>query len=176
LVLTGKALVATPGPADKLIAVAKASNELTIEAWVRPENASQRAAYIVTLSANARERNVRLRQDRKRYQVYLRTTQPDDASTDRALRAGEVATGTLSHLVYTRDGSGQARFDLNSVQVGDGHVEGKLSNWDDGYRLGLGNELTGTKPWQGELHLVAIYNRALSPEEVAQNYDAGAGT
>ena len=65
-------------------------------------------------------------------------------------------------------------FYVNGVQVGHRKVPGDFSNWDDGYRLGLGNEFTGDRPWQGEWHLVAIYNRALDPAEVKQNYNAGA--
>jgi hypothetical protein len=176
LALTGKALVATPGRATKLIQAAKASNELTIEAWVKPANARQRAARIVTLSANAHERNFALEQDGNRYQVYLRTIRTDDVGTGTALNVGEVATEAVSHLVYTRDVSGQARFYLNGVEVGHREVAGSFSNWDDGYRFGLGNEISGEQHWEGELRLVAIYNRALGPNEVAQNYGAGAGT
>jgi hypothetical protein len=176
LALTRKAAVATLGPASKLIQAAKASNELTIEAWVKPANARQRAARIVTLSAKPRERNFALEQDGDRYQVYLRTRQTDDVGTGTALEAGKVATDSLSHLVYARDVSGKARFYLNGVEVGHREAAGDFSNWDDGYRFGLGNEISGEQPWEGEVHLVAIYDRALGPAEVAQNHRAGAGT
>jgi hypothetical protein len=175
LALTGKGLVATPGRATKLIQAAKASNQLTIEAWVKPAKAQQRAARIVTLSAKPRERNFALEQDGNRYQVYLRTTQTDDYGSGTALKAGEVATEAASHLVYTRDVSGQARFYLDGAEVGHREVAGGFSKWDDGYRFGLGNEIIGEQPWEGELHLVAVYNRALSATEVARNFGAGAG-
>jgi hypothetical protein len=51
-------------------------------------------------------------------------------------------------------------------------VEGELSSWNDAYRLALGNELNGGRPWTGELHLVAIFDRALNPTEIAQNFSA----
>ena len=41
-------------------------------------------------------------------------------------------------------------------------VAGKLSGWDRNFRLSLANELTGDRPWLGELDLVAIYDRALT--------------
>lgn len=47
------------------------------------------------------------------------------------------------------------------------------ANWDDGYRLLLGNETTGDRPWVGTLHLVARYERALIEAEVTQNFNAG---
>ena len=33
--------------------------------------------------------------------------------------------------------------------------------------------LTGDRPWLGELHLVAIFSRALSHGEIQQNFTAG---
>lgn len=176
LALTGKGLVATPVPATKLIQAAQASNELTIEAWVKPGEAQQRAARIVTLSAKPRFRNFALEQDGDRYQVYLRTDQTDHYGTGTALEAGKVATDAVSHLVYTRDASGQARFYLNGVAVGQREVAGSFSPWDNDYHFGLGNEISGEQPWEGEVHLVAIYNRALGATEVARNYGAGTGS
>ncbi|MCA9070026.1 MAG: DUF1595 domain-containing protein, partial [Planctomycetaceae bacterium] len=49
-----------------------------------------------------------------------------------------------------------------------------LTNWKDSYRLALANELTGDRPWEGTFYLVALYRRALTPQEVEQNFKAGA--
>lgn len=38
----------------------------------------------------------------------------------------------------------------------------------------VATELTGDRPWRGELYLAAVYDRALSAEEVSQNIKAGA--
>ena len=77
-------------------------------------------------------------------------------------------------MVYTRDGAGNVRVYINGRQDASKKVAGKLSNWNDGFRLVLANELTGDRPWLGELRLVAIYGRALAPREVKQNFKAGA--
>ena len=42
----------------------------------------------------------------------------------------------------------------------------------DEYLFYLGNEGTTDRPWLGEYHLVAIYNRALSDQEILQNFKA----
>ncbi|MBN1669817.1 MAG: FecR domain-containing protein [Kiritimatiellae bacterium] len=50
--------------------------------------------------------------------------------------------------------------------------EGKRA-WDPGYTFGLGNRTTSLdRGWQGAVYLVAVYSRALSPEEVQRNYRA----
>ena len=54
-----------------------------------------------------------------------------------------------------------------------GTIAGDLSNWDDTYPLSLANEADGIRPWLGELHLVAFYDRALDANEVSQNFSAG---
>jgi hypothetical protein len=76
-------------------------------------------------------------------------------------------------VVYTRDASGEARIYVNGVERGSGTVGGDFSNWNESYRLALTNELTEDRPWLGEFHLVAIFNRALSQDEVSQNFNAG---
>ena len=39
----------------------------------------------------------------------------------------------------------------------------------------LGNEVSGNRNWMGVIRLVAVFNRALTPEQVEQNFDAGVG-
>lgn len=48
-----------------------------------------------------------------------------------------------------------------------------FSNWDPSFRLFLGNEGSADRAWRGAMYLVAIYNRALSPEEVRMNFSDG---
>jgi VanZ family protein len=51
---------------------------------------------------------------------------------------------------------------------------GELSTWAADHRLVLGNELTGDRPWLGRLERVVLYDRPLSPAEVAEHHAAGA--
>jgi glycopeptide antibiotics resistance protein len=48
-----------------------------------------------------------------------------------------------------------------------------FSNWDPSFTFQLGNEATLNRPWLGKIYLVAIYRRALNPEEVTTNFKAG---
>lgn len=47
-------------------------------------------------------------------------------------------------------------------------VPGDFSNWDNSYFMGIGGELDNSRQWLGEVHRVAIYDRALAAEEVAE--------
>jgi YD repeat-containing protein len=105
--------------------------------------------------------------------VRLRTTDTsNNGIPSLSAPAGSLSTD-LSHVVYTRDASGQARIYVGGAEVVSGTFGGDLSNWDDSYPMLLANEATGTGPWLGELHLVAVYERALTPAEVGRNFDAG---
>ena len=52
-------------------------------------------------------------------------------------------------------------------------VSGKLNKWKSNVHLSLADEIGGGRPWLGEFHLVAIYRRALSVNEIQQNFQAG---
>ena len=41
-----------------------------------------------------------------------------------------------------------------------------FANWGTDFKLVFGNETSGDRPWRGHLYDVAIYDRALAPEEV----------
>ncbi len=94
---------------------------------------------------------------------------------DPALATRGGAAARLSHVVYTRAADGKAAIYINGEAAASGTVPGDLSNWDAGFRLALGNELTNDRPWRGELRLVALYSRALAPREVEMNHRAGPG-
>jgi mono/diheme cytochrome c family protein len=78
--------------------------------------------------------------------------------------------------VYTRDRGGNARIYLQGQAKSSNTVPGNCNSWNPEFRLILANELTGDRPWLGEFHLVAIYGRALSADEVLQNFAAGVKT
>ena len=51
-----------------------------------------------------------------------------------------------------------------------------FSNWDTDYPLQLGNEATLDRPWLGKIFLLAVYDRALSPDEVFANFLEGSSS
>jgi len=166
--------IASRGSATSLIESIRASGELTVEVWCEPRHLNQKGpARIVTLSANASLRNVTVGQDTDHYDVRLRSTTSSDNGIPSLPTPPGSARTQLIHLVYTRTRSGLTRIYGNGQEIVREQFSGDLSTWDPGHRLALANEVDGGRPWLGTLHLVAIYNRALSAREIITNHDAG---
>ena len=49
-----------------------------------------------------------------------------------------------------------------------------FGTWDPHFTFQIGNEATYNKPWLGSIHLVALYSRALTADEVAAYFRQGA--
>ncbi|MCC9640782.1 DUF1592 domain-containing protein [Rhodopirellula sp. JC740] len=161
-------------PAKQLADAIKRTNRLTVEAWVSPANLTQKGpARIVSLSGSSVQRNVTLGQERDRFRIRLRTRRTSDNGIPEN-DAGVKLKTELVHLAVTRDQRGKLRTFVDGKLTAEHPVNGELSNWDDSFALLLANEQTGDRAWLGEFHLVAIYDRDLSPEELRQNFRAGA--
>ena len=179
--------------APKLYEALTDSAALTVEVWVRPAFTGQTGpARIVAYSDPFSDLcNVMIGQDGAEFQTRLRTSTTGNKGRPRRLRTFDLAvTDELTHLVYVFDGdTGEAAFWIDGekrvLEVGgnfvDGDVGGNLSDpgnghdgWDETYTFGLANEDGQlNRPFLGDYHLVAVYDRALSPDEIDQNYDAG---
>ncbi len=97
--------------------------------------------------------------------------QPDE--TFLLAAPGSAVVPRLTHVVYTRDRKGRAVFYLDGKKRAVESVGGDLSAWDGRFCLALCNELTRDRPWLGELYRIAIYDGALSQEEVSRNFQGG---
>ncbi|QEG39109.1 DUF1592 domain-containing protein [Roseimaritima ulvae] len=174
LVAHSPASIVSTTPATKLINSVKRSGEITLEAWIRPANRSQAGpARIVSLSSDTSHRNFTLGQEKDLFDVRLRTSKTDRNGLPSTTSPGKSLRTKLTHVVFTRDSKGRARIYLDGKRVAEKQVAGDFGNWDGNYRLSLANEASGGRPWLGELHLVAIYDLALSGDEVQQNFAAG---
>ena len=84
-----------------------------------------------------------------------------------------VVSTKPTHVVYTRTSRGQATIYVDGKVRGTKTIGGTLKNWNAGYRLALGNEASGDRPWLGTFFRVAIFSRALKPEEVVNQFRSG---
>ncbi|MBX2869101.1 MAG: PQQ-dependent sugar dehydrogenase [Acidiferrobacterales bacterium] len=152
-----------------------ATDAISVEAWVTPANISQDGpSRIVSFSSTITLRNFTLGQIADSYDMRLRTTTTGTNGSSPSLSApASTATTALTHVLYSRDASGNATLYKNGVSQVVGSITGNFSNWASDYQMVLGNEVSGDRPWLGDMHLVAIYCAALTEEEAQQNFAAG---
>jgi hypothetical protein len=175
LTVTSSTLILGEDSPESLVSELHRSNAITLEAWVTPANIAQEGpARIFTLSSGVSARNFTLGQDKNRFDVRLRTTATSDSGTPSLSGASGSASSSLTHLVYVRDAAGLAVLYVNGRESNRQEVGGDLSNWDGAFRLALANEISSDRPWLGTLHLAAVYDRALSVDEIWRNHAAGA--
>ncbi|MDH3848904.1 MAG: LamG domain-containing protein [Gammaproteobacteria bacterium] len=174
----GKAQASTTASA-KLYDIIQESGEFSIEAWVIPANVTQEEARIVSYSAGTTQRNFTLQQTLYDYRFQLRTTETSlngdpELSTP---AADEVLQATLQHVVATYDPINGRRIYVNGSLVSqvDPVPGGTLIDWQREFALVLGNEASGDGLWQGTIRLAAIHRRAMTQEQITQNFDAGVG-
>jgi len=155
------------------------TGQYSVEAWAAPANVNQEEARIVAYSASSTLRNFTMGQTLYSYDFYNRSN-VSDANGSPLLQtsdADEDAQATLQHVVMTYDPVAGRHIYVNGIDTQDldPSAGGSLGDWDDTFALVLGNEPSGDRQWQGVLRMVAIHNRALTPEQVQQNFDAGVG-
>ena len=183
---SGKAQGSTT-TSKKLHDVLQESGEFSIEAWVIPANVTQEMSRIVTYSAGATTLNFTLQQTLYDYNFFLRTDAVDANDMPLTTLNGEpalstpamdeVLQATLQHVVATYDPINGRSIYVNGALVTntDPIPGGTLIDWQDTFALVLGNEASGDGVWEGTFRLAAIHRRALSQEQIVQNFDAGVG-
>jgi len=174
----GKAQASTAN-SKKLHDLITSTGEFSVEAWLTPSNVVQEGpARIITYSAGDNDRNFMLGQTQYNYDFSLRTER-SNANGDPAIStpdADEILQATLQHVVITYNATTGRRIYVNGnlIEIADENIA-PLASWDDSFALILGKEASNQHVWQGDIRLLAIYNRVLTQEQIAQNYDVGVG-
>jgi hypothetical protein len=169
----------TAAASKKLTDLIKSTGEFTIEAWANNANVAQENAYIVSYSAGVNARNFTVAQRMYQYEGFTRSDKTGaNGNPILQTRAADMdAQAALQHVVMTYSPVEGRRFYVNGVYTGDTDAQGggSLADWDDTFALVLGNETSTNRQWEGVLRLVAVHNRALTPAQIQQNFDAGVG-
>lgn len=174
----GKAQAST-ATSKKLHDLITSTGEFSVETWVTPNNVVQEGpARIITYSAGDNDRNFTLGQSQYNYDFMLRNEQ-SSSNGEPALSTPdnvEVLQATLQHVVITFTASEGRKIYVNGklINIIDENIA-PITSWDDSFALILGREASNNQVWQGDIRLVAIYNRALTESQISQNYDVGVG-
>jgi hypothetical protein len=174
----GKAQGTTTG-SKKLSDRIKATGEYSIEVWAAPANVTQEDAYIISYSGGVMSRNVTLAQRAYQYEALARSssTGANGAPSLLTKDTDRDAQASLQHVVLTYDPVNGRRLYVNGNFTGDldPRQGGALSDWDDTFALVLGNETSNNRQWLGVIRFAAVHSRALTLEQIQQNFAAGVG-
>lgn len=155
------------------------TGEYAIEAWVAPGNVTQEGPARIISYSGGNEHNFLIGQTLYNYNAAGRNSNTDGQGMPMlsTADADEDLQATLQHVVVNYDPIEGRRIYVNGVFTDDeDSVEpGHLQNWDDTFPLVLGSNIDGSDPWTGSIRLLAIHSRALSPENIQINFDAGVG-
>jgi len=172
---TSGTIAASDGPATKIIAACKESNELTMEAWVAPDSVGPDPTGtprpIITVSQDEERRNFMLAQTGVAWDMRVRMADTDESGYSGSSIA--PASTQVTHVIYTLDSDGHVTLYANNVARDPIPRGGDLSGWDDGYGLALANGMAEDVPWAGTMHLIAVYCAALTADEVNGNFLVG---
>jgi len=178
-IVAGGSAQATTQTSTKLLNRISVSGQYTVEAWVNPNNVTQTKAYVVSYSGSDMTRNFTLAQDAMQYEGFNRSTNTslNGQPTLMTNANGMFAQAALTHLVMTYDPVNGRRFYVNGNFTGDTDTVsgGALNNWDSTFAFLIGNEVSGDRPWAGDVRFVAVHDIALTQQQVQENYAAGVG-
>jgi len=157
---------------NHLPADCESANAVTLEAWVAPNPANQgtlaQPVFIAGLAKSVTDRDVVLLQADDRWLARVRTGAAD--GTPNLLSMSATATA-WTHLVVVADGDARTLYVNNLSEATT--AGGSLAGWDATVAMNLFEEPQKTRNWRGSIALVALYKRALTAQQVEQNFIAG---
>ncbi|HSA79641.1 MAG TPA: VanZ family protein [Geminicoccaceae bacterium] len=156
----GPGIARTPAPPE-WVAAAMRARELEVQLEVRPLQAKQTGpARIMTLSLDHRHRDFTIAQEGAHLILRLRTPASslngtvDDAPV---ARVPDVFRSMRWVTLRLRIESGQLVLSVNGEVVARRSLPADpFENWDPSYSLALGNELTNSRPWLGEIRRAVV--------------------
>jgi len=181
LEITEPTLVRTKSPVTKLIEACQATDEITLEAWIRPSKPDQSGpARIMTLSQSRTESGALLGQisntENYKYVTRFNTTYTNSYGAPAFSTRESYEEQHIQHVVFTHAANGTEKIYIDGQEVASQTRMGTTSSWRDDYRLELASEVGGERPWLGTYYLAAVYGQALSPQQVQQNYRAASSS
>ncbi|HEY8119837.1 MAG TPA: LamG-like jellyroll fold domain-containing protein [Myxococcota bacterium] len=160
---------------DRIADAQTGSQQYSIEAWLTPANTTQGdpdPSHIFSFG-----NNLRLRQRLYSYQAQQRSVNPNGGGVHQTDPGDQDLQARLQHVVVTYDRYRGRRIyvDARFTDDMDAVAPEALFNWNPGSNVTLGNSLAGDRQWEGQIRLLAIYDRVLPQTQIQQNYDAGVG-
>ena len=154
-----------------------ASGAVTLELWVTPADIVQGTlapGAIFSLGSGPSYCNVRITQVTDHFFGCARTA-ATVLGTERPLPTpAGTAKEAVQHLVLVADRTTRAFYVDGVAHPAPGADAAPMASWNDTFRITVGDEFPiGTGLWRGRIWFAAVYDRALTGDEVRRNRDAG---
>jgi hypothetical protein len=168
--IIGNATIEAAVATTRLATACAATDEVTLELWITPESdtAFGKIAY---LSDGSSELDIGIMQIGSAYIARIRSDLTGTDGVPAIDSADGDAAERLTHVVVTRSDPGERRVyvdgRLRSTSVASGELD-----WIE-RELVIADQANDDDSWFGTYHLMAMYDRALTPTEVARNFAAG---
>lgn len=164
---------------DGLAAAIQKSKQMTVEFWGMPVDTMQDDARVVSYSFDSGHRNFSLMLEYGAIETRIRTdiTGPNGHPMNWLVfgMVPEYPSEPI-HIVWTWSDGAEVLY-YNGAPMAERDDRGNdITTWDNTYNLMIGIEDNNTesrRQFIGEVYMVAIYDMALTAEEVDANYDAG---
>lgn len=151
------------------------SGAVTMEAWIRPASGDQgtvaEPVFAAGLSGNIGQRNIALLQGGTKWVAVVRNSAANIDGTPQIIASVDVVANTMSHVVITADATRRALY-VNNAATNAG-TPSAVSAWDATYPMVLFDEYQHARQWTGRLALLAIFNRALTTDEIQTHWVLG---
>ena len=147
-------------------------NGFTLEVLIKSGNNHHSGhARILSYSQNKSLRNFTLAQSSDKLIIRLRTTNTDLNAIKPHIKIPDVFNRKeLHHIIVTYNFRETRVYIDRKLRLCDDTLAGSFKNWDPSYKLVIGNEADGSKPWLGEIFYAAIYDRAVSEKEIQSKF------
>jgi len=176
IALLGSAQIHSSTANSKVLNAIEASQELSIEVWIKPSADTSNYGAIFTQAGDVTTHNFMFSQSLDGLGVKLRTLDTYAKGEPELFSSADFVKPEITHVTATwRRSEQMIYFYINGELVTSLQRTGKIS-WENlELRIGyeLGSDGFSTHEWQGEIYLAALYHRALTANEVKQNYLAG---
>jgi len=170
---------ASDRPAGKLYDAITTSGELSIATWIRPTVRQQSGpARIVVYGVDDRSTNFALAHGGwitedafSDNMIFRLRTEADPLGLLGlpAVEARDAFQTRLGHYAVTYDGSEVGMYRNGELIQASARAQESFEHWVPSAILALGNEAdTLERPWHGDIHQLAIYDRALDPAQIRQ--------
>jgi hypothetical protein len=151
-----RGIVRTEAP-PAWLETAKRQHRIEVSLRIRPFAERQRGpARVFTLSADPYQRDLTLGQEGDRWILRVRTDATDDNGFPEVALPGTVRVGQWTDVTIAVE-PGRLRAAIGGRTVLEEPLSATpLAGWSTDFRLALGNELTGDRPWRGEISRAVV--------------------